>query len=455
MRSFGSNSLPRTALFLTVIALGYACSKAEPPVCGNGVVEAGEQCDSSNRDQCTDTCTKASCGDGVLQKGEECDDGNGIDFDECTTKCRKARCGDGVMQSGEECDDGNVDDHDTCTNKCKIATCGDGIVRPAVEACDDGAMNSDTGNCTKKCALPSCGDGKQQPAEQCDDGNLSNTDDCLDTCIKPSCGDGFVHKEKEECDDANFSNNDACTNTCKLAVCGDGFVRSGLEECDLGMKNDDTGACTSKCTKAKCGDGVVQKGVEECDDANFDDADDCLSICVKAKCGDGLLRSKPSDMADLEECDDGNTFGGDFCGAACKKECILGTDANYLLNGHCYMYFAGKLAWGDAQNDCLLVGAHLVSIGSKAENDALKVNNVKTDSWTGLTDQYGEGAFIWDQGPGSKLAMTFKNFAAGEPDNQPNNKGNCVFYGAVGTQWSDFTCDTAMSYVCEYDYAKK
>ena len=40
-------------------------------------------------------------------------------------------CGDGVVDTGEECDDGNTDDGDGCDSTCLTevaATCGDGIV---------------------------------------------------------------------------------------------------------------------------------------------------------------------------------------------------------------------------------------------------------------------------------------------------------------------------------------
>ena len=48
-------------------------------------------------------------------------------------------CGDGNVDAGEECDAGpaNADDG-ACTLGCKAATCGDGLVQTGVEACDDG-----------------------------------------------------------------------------------------------------------------------------------------------------------------------------------------------------------------------------------------------------------------------------------------------------------------------------
>jgi len=53
-------------------------------------------------------------------------------------------CGDGLIQAGEECDDGNTVSGDGCSPSCTIerAFCGDGVV-DAGEACDLGAMNED------------------------------------------------------------------------------------------------------------------------------------------------------------------------------------------------------------------------------------------------------------------------------------------------------------------------
>ncbi|HUS27159.1 MAG TPA: DUF4215 domain-containing protein [Kofleriaceae bacterium] len=62
------------------------------PVCGNGIVEAGEQCDDGNTlpgDGCCDLCEieVPVCGNGIKELGEECDDGNLVNGDGCSTAC--------------------------------------------------------------------------------------------------------------------------------------------------------------------------------------------------------------------------------------------------------------------------------------------------------------------------------------------------------------------------------
>ncbi len=473
MRSFGALSFGLSLLMVSG-ALVDACSKPAPPVCGDGVVDGDEQCDSPDANVCTQPdapkggCRFAYCGDGVKEATEECDDGNDIDWDACTNHCRRPSCQDGIVQGKvsdptggfsygpEECDDGNWDDNDACTNKCKVAVCGDGIVRAKVEACDLGDKNDDKGECKKNCSLKSCGDGIVQPGEECDDGNLSNNDDCLNTCLNATCGDGFLDKamdSKEECDDGNTSNSDSCLNSCKLAKCGDGYVYAGVEVCDDGMANSDTGdGCTTKCMQAKCGDGLVWAGHEQCDDGILNLHGDCIPGCINAKCGDGILRSQSADPKNNEDCDPGNVNGGDFCDATCKKQCNMGKDnggGDVLFNGHCYSYFPTKLAWNDANNACLIVGAHLVDIESAAENAAIK-GIVQSDSWIALTDQFSTGEYVWYDGPGKVFTLqAYNNYAAGQPTNSANQ---CEAYGAASQQWSDASCNTAMSYVCEYDY---
>jgi fibro-slime domain-containing protein len=77
---------------LTLAGFNTASSDCSP-VCGDGIVSAGEQCDDGVNDggygECGPGCVLgAYCGDGVVQPGEDCDDGNLIDGDACPSSCR-------------------------------------------------------------------------------------------------------------------------------------------------------------------------------------------------------------------------------------------------------------------------------------------------------------------------------------------------------------------------------
>lgn len=68
------------------------------------------------------------CGNSVVEVGEECDDGNTADGDSCSATCRVTynapaiSCGNGVVDTGEQCDDGNTTNGDGCY-LCKRETC--------------------------------------------------------------------------------------------------------------------------------------------------------------------------------------------------------------------------------------------------------------------------------------------------------------------------------------------
>ncbi|HWZ88075.1 MAG TPA: DUF4215 domain-containing protein, partial [Polyangiaceae bacterium] len=66
-------------------------------------------------------CTPV-CGDGILTLGEQCDDGvNAGGYGKCGPGCMLTEyCGDGKVEADEDCDDGNRVDNDGCNNACRI-----------------------------------------------------------------------------------------------------------------------------------------------------------------------------------------------------------------------------------------------------------------------------------------------------------------------------------------------
>ncbi len=97
------------------------CDCTIEPICGDSIVDAGEECDDGNTtdgDGCQGNCLDPVCGDSIVDAGEECDDGNLVDGDGCQSTCLNPVCGDGVQDAGEECDDGNLVDGDGCQTTC-------------------------------------------------------------------------------------------------------------------------------------------------------------------------------------------------------------------------------------------------------------------------------------------------------------------------------------------------
>ena len=130
------------------------------------------------------------CGNGILEGGEECDDSNRRDEDGCNSTCllEVGICGDGIVQSllGEQCEQSlhNLSLPYDC-NRCRFLsrTCGDGVVDMG-EECDEGLQNSTRpDNCRPDCSNWRCGDGVLDTGELCDDGNRINGDGCSRYCV--------------------------------------------------------------------------------------------------------------------------------------------------------------------------------------------------------------------------------------------------------------------------------
>ncbi len=274
------------------------------------------------------------CGDGVLSPGEQCDDGVlAGGYGACQPGCiRGEYCGDGAVNGPEACDDGvNVSAYGTtgCAPGCLLPPgCGDGLVQSLFgETCDDGINDDSYGGCSANCQFgPRCGDGQvNDPSEQCDDGaNDGSYGNCAPGCLLgPRCGDGTIQEGFSElCDDGNNVGGDGCSPNCRLeGVCGDAIVDTATgEQCDDGINDGGYGECAPGCTLGpRCGDGVTQPE-EQCDGGENPTGGygECAPGCVLGPhCGDGLVQDG------YEECDDGNNEDGDRCSAACKNEIIL------------------------------------------------------------------------------------------------------------------------------------
>jgi fibro-slime domain-containing protein len=232
---------------------GWTCPQAgvcyRNPYCGDGVVQKtqGEDCDPPNTTGCSatckalpgytcvglgpSTCQKPVCGNGTIEFGEQCDDGNDTNPNDGCNTCKlavgyvcpaegvpcRARCGDGLKLGTEQCDDGNKDDGDGCNAGCRVelgydcptpnaacvkAECGNHIVESG-ESCDGDSATVGTppltaiagDGCGPTCQSEptihvgpnptvdiTCGDGLKMATEQCDDGNKVSGDGCDKDC---------------------------------------------------------------------------------------------------------------------------------------------------------------------------------------------------------------------------------------------------------------------------------
>ncbi len=293
-------------------------------VCGNGIVEPSEECESDHTPCLNCRCIagyrgrggqcETICGDGIVAGNEECEYDNLVEFNGCNANCTLPRCGNGLVDAGEVCDTGGQSA--TCNADCTAAVCGDGEVNAtAGEQCDPPSAV-----CNSQCWSAVCGNGVVDAGsgEECDDGNTANGDGCDSNCTLPRCGNGVVDAG-EECDDGNTFDADGCDSNCTKSRCGNGIVTWG-EQCD-----PPGGDCNSLCRSAQCGNGILDAALgEECDDGNSKDGDGCDSNCMLTECGNGIVTAG-------EECDDGNRIDND----GCSNECVLNAICSSVLRTGC------------------------------------------------------------------------------------------------------------------------
>jgi CSLREA domain-containing protein len=225
----------------------------------------------------------------------------------------RSTCGDGVVNAAEQCDGDDLTmclSGQVCENcRCMtlMGTCGDGVVGEDEQCDGDDLTMCLSGQVCKSCrctTMLGCGNGVVDEGEQCDGDDLSF---CLSgqvcegcRCItKLGCGNGIV-EAGEQCDgdDLSFCLSGQVCEGCRCITklgCGNGIVEEG-EQCD----GDDLTMCLSGqvCQGCRCitmlelcGNGVVDEG-EQCDG---DDLSMCLSgqVCEGCKCVTHMESPKP------------------------------------------------------------------------------------------------------------------------------------------------------------------
>jgi cysteine-rich repeat protein len=113
----------------------------------------------------TDNDCLASCGNGVVDAGETCDTAIASGAGKCPTTC----------SDGDVCTSDVLSNPATCTAHCVFVPITMAINNDG--CCPMGANANNDNDC-----MPMCGNGVKEGAEQCDDGNMNNTDTCTNAC---------------------------------------------------------------------------------------------------------------------------------------------------------------------------------------------------------------------------------------------------------------------------------
>ncbi|XP_038078467.1 macrophage mannose receptor 1-like [Patiria miniata] len=114
----------------------------------------------------------------------------------------------------------------------------------------------------------------------------------------------------------------------------------------------------------------------------------------------------------------------------------------------CYSYRTETKNWYDADTQCRLEGAHLISIADFNEQLYVytRASFLSTGAvWIGANDVSLEGGFRWTDGS----PFRYINWAGGEPNNDGVDGENCGELYTGDGKWNDNKCDTQRMYACK------
>ncbi|MBR6785990.1 MAG: leucine-rich repeat protein, partial [Clostridia bacterium] len=123
--------------------------------------------------------------------------------------------------------------------------------------------------------------------------------------------------------------------------------------------------------------------------------------------------------------------------------------ASTVYNGHTYGRFDVNCSWEEAKLICEMLGGHLVTISSQAENDVVTslVSGKNYAYWIGATDSKTEGTWEWVTGE----AFSFSAWNANQPDDYEGAEDHAEIISDLG-KWNDNKPNTAeRGFVCEYE----
>ena len=254
----------------------------------------GDSCCPANATAAVDGDCAVVCGNGLVEPGETCDTGIPVGKSgACPTTCNDDKPCTSDITAGagcqKTCTHGEVSTRGKSDGCCPakagaaadpdcLATCGNGVVEPA-ETCDKGIPADQPGGCPKTCSAVGCQPQVFKGAEAtctavCELGDAAA---CILTTKDACCSSGCTSASDADCS----------------STCGNGLVEAN-EVCDKAIASLTAGACPATCDDNN-----------PCTVDRWDSKGTCLDQCVSTpvtvfKSGDlccppGANRSVDSD----------------------------------------------------------------------------------------------------------------------------------------------------------------
>ncbi|KAI8513973.1 hypothetical protein Bbelb_082970 [Branchiostoma belcheri] len=126
----------------------------------------------------------------------------------------------------------------------------------------------------------------------------------------------------------------------------------------------------------------------------------------------------------------------------CAPDCT----SDYVnFNGHCYKSFEDLYTRGEARQACAADGGVLAVPEDSATNSFLaSLQPVTGGRWLGLTDQDGDGQFVFEDG----RILTSYHYSNWQPNDDANGAGCVAFWMTLST-WDPRGCNYLRGFICQ------